>query len=52
LIGRYVPEFNDKRIREIIKENYRVIYQVRNETSIFILTVFHCARLLSIKNLK
>jgi toxin ParE1/3/4 len=52
LIGRFVPEFNDKRIREIIKGNYRVIYQVRNETSIFILTVFHSARLLSIKNLK
>lgn len=51
-IGRYVPEFKDKSTREIIKGNYRVIYQIRNETSISILTVFHSARLLSIKKLK
>ncbi len=52
LLGRYVPEINDKTTREIVKGNYRVIYQIRNETSIYILTVFHSARLLSGKNLK
>ncbi len=51
LLGRRVPESKDKTIREIIKGNYRVIYQIRNESSAFILTVFHTARLLSEKNL-
>jgi len=52
LLGRLVPEINDKTIREIIKGNYRVIYQIRKETSIFILTVFHSARSLTTENLK
>ncbi len=52
LIGRIVPESNDKSIREIIKGNYRVIYQIRNDNSAFILTVFHASRLLSEKDLK
>ncbi len=52
LLGRFVPEINDKTIREIIKGNYRVIYQIRKETSIFILTVFHSARSLTTENLK
>jgi addiction module RelE/StbE family toxin len=52
LSGRYVPEFNDKKLKEIIKGNYRVIYKVHNETLISIITVFHSARLLSIKNVK
>ena len=51
LTGRIVPESNDKSIREIIKGNYRVIYQIRNDNSVFILTVFHTARLLSEKDL-
>jgi addiction module RelE/StbE family toxin len=45
LLGRFVPEINDK-------GNYRVIYQIRKETSIFILTVFHSARSLTTENLK
>ena len=52
LSGRIVPESNDKSIREIIKGNYRVIYQIRNINSAFILTVFHTSRLLSADNLK
>jgi toxin ParE1/3/4 len=52
LVGRFVPESNDKTIREIIKGNYRIIYQIRNETSVFILTVFHSSRLLSKKDLE
>lgn len=52
LFGRIVPESNDKSIREIIKGNYRLIYQIRNKNFVFILTVFHSARLLSQKNLE
>jgi len=52
LIGRIVTESKDKSIRELIKGNYRVIYQIRNDTSVFILTVFHTARLLSEKDLE
>jgi toxin ParE1/3/4 len=51
LSGRIVPESNDKSIREIIKGNYRVIYQIHSDNSVFILTVFHTARLLSEKDL-
>ncbi len=51
LIGRIVPESNDVSIREVIKGSYRVIYQIREEHSVFILTVFHSARLLSDGNL-
>lgn len=50
-IGRIVPELNDKNIREIIKGNYRIIYQIRKKTSAYILTVFHSSRLLSKENI-
>ena len=52
LIGRIVPETNDKNIREIIKGNYRVIYFLSNDKAANILTVFHTARLLSRDELK
>jgi len=52
LVGRFVNESSDKTIREIIKGSYRVIYQIQNETSVFILTVFHSSRLLSKKDLE
>ena len=52
LSGRIISESNDKSIREIIKGNYRVIYQIRNKNAAFILTVFHTSRLLSEKDLK
>ncbi|MBU0694020.1 MAG: type II toxin-antitoxin system RelE/ParE family toxin [Candidatus Omnitrophica bacterium] len=42
-IGRIVPEFNNKNIREVIYQHYRVIYQTTQET-IFILTVIHGGR--------
>jgi toxin ParE1/3/4 len=47
-MGRIVPEVNDKSIREFIKGNYRIIYQIRKNAT-FILTVFHSARYLSEK---
>lgn len=42
-IGRVVPEYQNVKIREIIFQNYRFIYQI-SEKKIFILTVFHTSR--------
>jgi addiction module RelE/StbE family toxin len=50
LLGRIVPESDDKLIREIIKGNYRIIYQIRNNNTVYILTVFHSSRLFSKKD--
>jgi addiction module RelE/StbE family toxin len=46
-IGRIVPELNQNNIREIITGNYRIIYQLFNAESSYILTVHHSSRLLS-----
>lgn len=46
-IGRIVPELNQNDIREIIMGNYRIIYQVMNNKSSYILTVHHSSRRLS-----
>lgn len=52
LLGRVVPEINNKSIRERIIGSYRVIYEIRSDNFVLILTVFHSARLLSDKDLK
>lgn len=52
LTGRQVPEFGDKKIREVIKGIYRIIYQIKNADSVLILTVIHAARNLKSKNKK
>ena len=46
IIGRIVPEFNDRLIREIITGKYRIIYRITNEYQVDILRVYHSARLL------
>ena len=46
LIGKVIPEFKDKNIRELVRGNYRMVYQIINENRIDILTVHHCARLI------
>jgi toxin ParE1/3/4 len=46
-IGRVVPEFNKKDIRELIFKNYRIIYKIDKDT-IYILAVIHGSRLLKI----
>ena len=51
-IGRMVPEFSKKSIREIINGNYRIIYLIKNKNQVDILRVYHVARSLSKKNLK
>ena len=46
-MGRIVPEVNIPSVREIIFQNYRIIYRVRTEY-IEIITVFHGSRLLKL----
>lgn len=41
--GRIVPEFNDEKIRELILENYRIIYGI-DDQFVSILRVHHAAR--------
>ena len=51
-IGRIVPEFNEKKQREIISDSYRIIYRIKSEVQVDILRVFHSARLLKKSKLK
>ena len=44
-IGRIVPEVNIPSVREIIFQNYRIIYRTMNDF-VEIITVFHGSRLL------
>jgi len=44
--GRVVPEKNNTNIRELIEGNYRIIYEVVNESVIYVLTVHHSSKLL------
>ena len=38
-MGRWVPELPESKLRELIEENYRIVYRVRAKT-IQVLTVF------------
>ncbi|MCU1307780.1 MAG: hypothetical protein JWN45_2475 [Acidobacteriaceae bacterium] len=49
--GRRVPEADDDTIRELIFQNYRIVYQYR-EDAVRIVTVLHGARDLSQKDPK
>ena len=51
-IGRIVPEFNNKLIREIITGNYRIIYTIKSETQVDIIRIYHTARLLKRRNMR
>ena len=42
-IGRVVPEADDETIRELLYQNYRIIYRIKSEL-IEILTVIHGRR--------
>lgn len=46
-MGRYIPEFNSKEIRELIYKSYRIIYKFDSK-NIYILRVYHHARDISI----
>ena len=49
--GRVVPEFNQENIRELLIENYRLVYRVKS-TTIEILTVFEGHRRLTKNDIK
>jgi len=51
-IGRVVPEFNEKLIREIVVGNYRIIYRIKSDIQVDVLRIYHAARLLRKENLK
>lgn len=44
--GVSVSEFDNEFIRQIIKGNYRIVYQIIDDYRIDILTVQNCARLI------
>lgn len=46
-IGKIVPEYDNKMIRELIEGNYRIIYKIMSLHNLEILTVFHSKRDLS-----
>ena len=50
-IGRVVPELQDQTMREILKNNYRILYKIEINT-ISILTVRHGRQILPIEELK
>jgi len=45
--GVIVPEFNNKKIRQLIRGSYRIVYLIVDDFRVDILTVHNCARLLS-----
>ena len=49
-IGRIVPEFDNKLIRELIEGNYRIIYKIISPNKIDVISVFHSKRDLSSQN--
>ncbi len=51
-LGRIIPEFNEKTIRELIVGNYRIVYRIISEFQVDILRIYHSARLLSGDSLK
>jgi toxin ParE1/3/4 len=50
-VGRVVPEYNDEIIREIIYQNYRIIYKIHDTEEIIYIVVIHDSRKLK-KHLK
>jgi len=46
-MGRRVPGTNDDSIRELITGSYRIIYKIRTEKEILIITVHHSSRLMT-----
>jgi len=44
LVGKVVPELNQKEIRELVEGNYRIIYKVVSRNRVDVLTVHHTSR--------
>ncbi len=49
--GRIVPEFNQENLRELLIENYRLVYRIKS-TTVEIITVFEGHRQLKARDLK
>jgi toxin ParE1/3/4 len=49
--GRVVPEIGQENLRELLLNNYRIVYQVASE-SIYVLTIRHGRRLLDLDELR
>ena len=45
-IGKIVAELNDEYVRQLVEGNYRIIYEIKNVSTIEILCVIHGRRLL------
>ncbi len=43
--GRIVPEYNRKDLREIIFQNYRIVYRIKSD-AVEVVTITHGARLM------
>lgn len=41
-----VPEFENDRIRELIRGNYRIVFHIVDDFRIDVVTVHNCARLI------
>jgi len=52
LIGRIVPEFNRKLVKELIVGNYRIIFRIKSDAQVDILRIYHTGRLLKGGTLK
>lgn len=50
-MGRCVPEAEEDDIRELLFQNYRIMYRAESQR-IMVLTVIHAARDISLKELK
>lgn len=46
LSGRIVPEFELEHIREIIEGGYRIVYQIKDDKTIQVLSVRHGSKLM------
>lgn len=51
-IGKIVDEIGIPVIRELIEENYRIIYKIRNEKEVAILTIHYSASDLTIRSIE
>ena len=50
--GRVVPELSNRDVRELIVGFYRLIYRIKSDRLVEILTVYHSRRLLKTRILK
>lgn len=50
-VGRIVPEFNRNDIRELIYKQYRIVYRIKNDEKITVLTIQHSSRPMSYESI-